>query len=82
MDSRTPLKMLLDLDSRHDELLDRLADLDKQVKNVLAQCQPPAAKLPPLQNEELPVDTGGAAVVSPGIVEAVIAATPRLDGVL
>jgi hypothetical protein len=32
------LKALLDLEARHDELLDRLDELDKQVEKVLAQC--------------------------------------------
>ncbi len=82
MDSRTPLKMLLDLDSRHDELLDRLADLDKQVSNVLAQCQAPATRMSPLPSEELRLDPGGPPLASPGIVEALVAAKPTLDGVL
>jgi hypothetical protein len=34
------LKALLDLESRHDELLDRLAELDRRVEQVLAQYAP------------------------------------------
>ncbi len=82
MDSRTPLEMLLDLDSRHDELLDRLADLDKQVKNVLAQCQEPAAKMPPLQGGPPPVDTAKAPAAALGVIQPAAAAAPTLDGLL
>jgi len=33
----TELKLLVELDQRHDELLEQLDDLDKQVAAVLAQ---------------------------------------------
>jgi len=33
------LQTLLELEARHDELLDRLAELDKRVVGMLAQCQ-------------------------------------------
>jgi tetrahydromethanopterin S-methyltransferase subunit G len=32
------LQALLDLEARHDDLLDRLDELDKRVEQVLAQC--------------------------------------------
>lgn len=39
MDAQTgQLERLLDLDTRHDELLLRLDELDKQVEKVLAEC--------------------------------------------
>jgi hypothetical protein len=39
MDEQTSqLELLLDLDSRHDDLLARLEALDKQVETVLADC--------------------------------------------
>jgi hypothetical protein len=34
------LKLLLDLESRHEDLLDRLDDLDKRVEKVLAEFLP------------------------------------------
>ena len=34
------LKLLLDLESRHEDLLDRLAELDKRVEEVLAEFSP------------------------------------------
>ena len=38
MDSaRRQLDLLLDLEARHDELLDRLSELDRQVEGVLCQ---------------------------------------------
>lgn len=39
----TQLDALLDLEARHDDLLDRLEELDKRVERVLSECQPPAA---------------------------------------
>jgi len=33
------LQLVLDLEARHDELLDRLDELDKRVARVLAECQ-------------------------------------------
>mgnify|MGYP000238803785 CR=1 FL=1 len=41
------LQTILDLESRHDQLLDLLADLEKRVARVLAECQSarPAASL-------------------------------------
>jgi hypothetical protein len=33
------LQTLLDLEARHDELLDRLAELDQRVAGVLSRCQ-------------------------------------------
>lgn len=35
------LQALLELESRHDELLDRLAELDQRVTEALARCQTP-----------------------------------------
>lgn len=81
MDSRTPLEMLLELDSRHDELLDRLADLDKRVKTVLAHCQPTVAKEPPLPSEALPVHAGGSLAGPHVVVHSTVTAAPTLDGV-
>ena len=37
------LQTLLELEARHEELLQRLAELDQRVTGVLAQCQAPAA---------------------------------------
>jgi hypothetical protein len=37
-DQRSHLSELLDLEARHDDLLDRLQELDKQVAKVLADC--------------------------------------------
>lgn len=37
------LQTLLELEARHEELLDRLAELDKRVAGVLAQCQASAS---------------------------------------
>ena len=33
------LRLVLDLEARHDDLLDRLAELDKRVLRVLEECQ-------------------------------------------
>jgi hypothetical protein len=33
------LRLVLDLEARHDDLLDRLAELDKRVLRVLEDCQ-------------------------------------------
>ena len=43
------LQTLLDLEARHDELLDRLAELDQRVAGVLSRCQAsiPAAQATP-----------------------------------
>ncbi len=41
MDSATShLELLLELEARHDELLQRLAELDKRVEKVLAESVP------------------------------------------
>ena len=37
----TQLEALLDLEGRHDDLLERLDALDKRVKKVLSECLPP-----------------------------------------
>ncbi len=43
------LQTLLELETRHDELLERLAELDQRVAGVLAQCQGPGtANIPGL----------------------------------
>jgi hypothetical protein len=34
------LQTILDLEARHDELLELLADLERRVASVLAECQP------------------------------------------
>ena len=40
MDARTRrLELLLDLEARHEDLLERLEALDSQVQDVLSQCQ-------------------------------------------
>ncbi len=50
METANPFQALLDLDARHDDLLQRLEDLDKRVARVLAEYQPraeqPAASVP------------------------------------
>lgn len=38
MDAAAQLQALLDLEARHDELLDRLDELDRRVENVLSEC--------------------------------------------
>ena len=38
-DGESELHTLLELEQRHDELLDRLADLDKRIETLLAQWQ-------------------------------------------
>jgi len=38
-ESASPIDTLLDLESRHEELLDQLAELDQQVEQVLRQWQ-------------------------------------------
>lgn len=38
MDAATQLEALLDLEARHDELLERLDELDRRVEKVLAEC--------------------------------------------
>ncbi len=43
------LQMLLELKARHDELLERLDDLDRRVAGVLAACQSPRAAEPVTQ---------------------------------
>ena len=59
------LQTLLELEARHEELLDRLADLDKRVVEVLAQYQTshPPESLPPLYGD-CPVE-GRAGVLAP-----------------
>jgi hypothetical protein len=52
------LQTLLDLEARHDELLDRLAELDQRVVGVLTRCQ---ASIP--GNQATPSDGGGQAGV-------------------
>jgi len=42
-----PLDLLLDLDSRHDDLLKRLDELDHRVAKILAECQAVRATLSP-----------------------------------
>ena len=37
--SAEQLRLVLDLEARHDDLLDRLADRDKRVLRVLEECQ-------------------------------------------
>jgi hypothetical protein len=37
-DYTAQLATLIDLDARHDDLLDRLDDLDKRVERVLSEC--------------------------------------------
>jgi hypothetical protein len=48
------LQTLLELEARHEELLDRLADLDKRVVEVLAQYQTshPPESVPRLYGED------------------------------
>jgi hypothetical protein len=49
MDSASAtLDLLIDLESRHDELLMRLDELDKRVQNVLTDWQAPQRRLIPL----------------------------------
>ena len=43
------LNQLQQLDLRHDELLQMLADLDHQVEAAIAIIRPPAVKEPPTQ---------------------------------
>lgn len=38
--AQTQLDTLLELEARHDELLDQLGELDKRVQKVLAECSP------------------------------------------
>lgn len=38
-DSAAPMETLVDLEARHDDLLRRLADLDREVERVLLNCQ-------------------------------------------
>jgi hypothetical protein len=38
-ESASPIDTLLDLETRHEELLDQLAELDQQVEQVLRQWQ-------------------------------------------
>lgn len=38
--ARSQLEMLLDLDARHDDLLERLDELDRRVERVLVECTP------------------------------------------
>ena len=38
------LAELMELDARHDDLLQRLEDLDRRVQRVLAECHPSEAK--------------------------------------
>jgi len=47
------LEALLELDARHDELLQRLDELDKRIEQVLAACVP-------AQRTEVGVDSGPA----------------------
>jgi len=54
------LQTLLDLEARHDELLDRLAELDQQVAGVLARCQ---ASIP--ADQATPSEGGAQAGVVP-----------------
>jgi len=44
------LQTLLDLEARHEELLERLAELDQRVAEVLAQYQTPRAPQPALRS--------------------------------
>ncbi|MBN2477622.1 MAG: hypothetical protein JXB62_23645 [Pirellulales bacterium] len=39
-DGCSQLNLLLDLETRHEDLLERLDELDKRVAQVLRQCQP------------------------------------------
>ena len=50
------LESLLDLEARHEELLERLDDLNQRVEKVLAECTParevdPAAPNPAVEGE-------------------------------
>jgi len=40
MNGAPQLELLLDLETRHEDLLDRLAELDKRVEKVLADYPP------------------------------------------
>ena len=44
------LQTLLDLEARHDDLLDRLAELDQRVAEVLAGYQTPRAPQPAVRS--------------------------------
>jgi hypothetical protein len=50
------LDKLMELDARHDDLLRRLEDLDRRVRNVLAQYRPPDAM--PRADEEAAIVAG------------------------
>lgn len=50
--ARSQLETLLDLEARHDDLLQRLDDLDKQVEQVLAENLPAATP----ENGNGPID--------------------------
>ena len=39
-DETTQLNVLLELETRHDDLLQRLDELDRRVERVLKECQP------------------------------------------
>jgi hypothetical protein len=47
-----PFQTLLDLDARHDDLLQRLEDLDKRVARVLADYQPRGEQAKPSASAE------------------------------
>ena len=51
------LARLLELDARHDDLLERLDELDRRVRGVLAQYHP--AEPGPQTPASTPVDPGG-----------------------
>jgi hypothetical protein len=63
MDNQAPhLDLLLDLETRHDDLLARLEELDKRVERVLADC------LAVQQSAEAQMSGGGSLSGAPRVI--------------